>query len=387
MIKNKPKILYVVTQGHWGGAQKYIFDLAENIAPDFDITIAIGEPNIMPDLQKKLAGNPNAKLIQLSFLVRKISPLKDILAIIELKNLYKKIKPDIIHLNSTKTGVLGSIALKFSCLKNTKLIYTAHGWIFNEPMSAYKKKIYTFAEKITAKIKNKIIVLSQKEKQMALDVLRIAENKLTIIPVGIANLPGGLSREEARSELGRKINSNISDKYLVGTIANFYPTKNLDNLVKALAQIKEKINNMAVVIIGDGPERKQLEDLITKFSLQNMVYLAGFLDNAEKLLPAFDLFVLPSRKEGLPYTLLEAKINKIPIIATDVGSISEIIKNKKTGLLIKPENEHELSEAILYAFLHQEEMCQMAENGKNIGNYSQKDTTKKITSLYQGLLQ
>lgn len=392
MIKNKPKILYVVTQGHWGGAQKYIFDLVENAGSDFEITVAVGEPNIMPDLQKKLVGSHNAKLIQLSFLTRNISPLKDTLAVMELANLYKKIKPDIIHLNSTKTGVLGSLAFQASGLKNTKLIYTVHGWVFNEPMSKIKKNIYKIAEKVTAKAKDKIIVLSEKEKKIALETLNIPEQKLEIIPVGITTSQNPLSKSDARTKLiqTNKIlsNVNLSDKYVIGTIANFYPTKNLDNLIKALSKTADKIPNLKAIIIGDGSERKLLEDLSNKFNLQNIVYLTGFLENASQYIPAFDLFVLPSRKEGLPYTLLEAKINKTPIIATNVGSISDIIENKKTGLLISPENEQELQNAILYAFLHGEEMRQMAETGRNdLIDYSKENTLKKTISLYQKLLQ
>lgn len=392
MIKNKPKILYIVTQGHWGGAQKYIFDLAENAGSDFEITVAVGEPNVMPDLQKKIAGNPNVKLVQLSFLTRNISPLKDTLAIVELANLYKKIKPDIIHLNSTKTGVIGSLAFQASGLKNTKLIYTVHGWVFNEPMSKIKKNIYKIAEKVTFKAKDKIIVLSEKEKKIGLQKLNVPEKKMEIIPIGINPPQNPLSKSVAQNKLIQtsKIlsNINLSGKYVIGTIANFYPTKNLDNLIRAISKTTSKIPNLKMVIIGDGQERKLLEDLIIKFNLQDTVYLTGFLENANQYMPAFDLFVLPSRKEGLPYTLLEAKINKTPIIATNVGSISDIIENKKTGLLISPENEQELHDAILYAFLHQEEMKQMAETGRNdMNDYSKENTVKKTISLYRKLLQ
>lgn len=392
MIKNKLKILYVVTQGHWGGAQKYIYDLVQNAGSDFEITVAIGEPNIMPDLQKKLAGNQNAKLVQLSFLVREISPLKDFLAILELRNLYRKIKPDIIHLNSTKAGVLGSITTYSLVPSPYSLIYTVHGWVFNEPMSQLKKNIYKIAEKITSGVKNKIIVLSEKEKQIAIKTLNIPEKKLEIIPIGIDAPQNPLSKSDARAKLVKTSpvlsNENLSDKYIIGTIANFYPTKNLDNLIKALSKTANKITNLKTIIIGDGQERKLLEELIIKFNLQNTVYLTGFLENAEQFLPAFDLFVLPSRKEGLPYTLLEAKINKIPIVATNVGSISDIIENKKTGLLVNPENEQKLSEAILYAFSHQEGMKQMAEIGRNnMPEYSKENTIKKTILLYQKLFQ
>lgn len=394
----KSKLLYIITQGHWGGAQKYIFDLAENAASDFEITIAIGEPDYKPDLQKKLK-EIGLYYVQLKHLVRPISPIHDLLTIFELKKLYKKINPDIIHLNSSKAGILGSIAACGLQSKTYKLIYTAHGWVFNEPMAKWKKKSYIFLEKITAKIKNKIIVLSIREKQIALTALHIPEQKLAIIPVGVDAPKNPLSKQEARAKLtqtnGTLSGAQLSAKYLIGTIANFYPIKNLDNLIRAVAKIKtlqhglgQEKNNFAVILIGDGDERKLLENLIIKSNLQNTVYLTGFLENAGQFLPAFDLFVLPSRKEGLPYTLIEAKINKIPIIATNVGSISDLIENKKTGLLINPENEEDLRDAILYALAHREKMKKMAEIGQNnLPKYSKENTIKQTISLYRSILR
>src|SRR3989338_4857857 len=124
----KLKILYVITQGEWGGAQRYIFDLATNLADDFDVTVAVGEKQGKTDLQKKLGNWETRKLkttdnknteyriqnIGLKHLKRNISPIHDILAVFELAKLYRNLKPDIVHLNSSKAGILGSLA-KFVC--------------------------------------------------------------------------------------------------------------------------------------------------------------------------------------------------------------------------------------------------------------------------------
>ena len=115
----KPKLLYVITQGAWGGAQKYVFDLATSLADDFDVTVAIGEPDGVQDLQSRITLRQaqgrqyhvsRIKIMQLKHVVRRISPLHDFLAIFELRQLYKKIKPDIVHLNSSKASIIGSLA-------------------------------------------------------------------------------------------------------------------------------------------------------------------------------------------------------------------------------------------------------------------------------------
>ena len=392
MNKNKPKILYIITQGHWGGAQKYVFDLATALADDFDITVAVGEPNNLPDLQKKLLGNNKIKLIQLNFLQRNISPIKDFLALLEIRNLYKKIKPDIVHLNSTKAGILGSLATYLLSHISYLLIYTVHGWVFNEPMNNLKKKLYIFLEKLTARKKDKIIVLSEDEKNIGMNKLKISERKLEIIPVGIELPKQTLSRDEARKEILRlatlaqddKI-QNWADSYIIGTIANFYPTKNLTMLIEAINLAKDKLNNFHAIIIGDGPEREKLQLTISNKQLTNYVHLTGFIHNASQYLPAFDVFVLPSKKEGLPYTILEAKLNKVPIIATDVGAIKDIITNKKTGLLVSPENTEKMADALIYAYYNQKEMLSMTETtqNKNLFQYLKNNMILKTKDVYQ----
>src|SRR3989344_796374 len=158
MDKIKPKLLYVITQGQWGGAQKYVYDLSLALREEFEIIVAVGEPNDKPDLQNRLK-KANLNYIQLRHLRRAISPWHDLLAIFELRRLYLKLRPSIVHLNSSKAGILGSFACQMSNVKCQMLVYTVHGWVFNEPLSLAKKKLYKLLEKITARAKSQIIVL------------------------------------------------------------------------------------------------------------------------------------------------------------------------------------------------------------------------------------
>ncbi len=386
MNKNKPKLLYIITQGHWGGAQKYVFDLATALADDFDITVAAGEPRKMPDLQKKLLKDSRVKLVQLNFLQRAICPIRDSLALLEIGSLYKKIQPDIVHLNSTKAGVLGSL---FSPKKKCLMLYTVHGWVFNEPMSSLKKKVYKFLEKISAKKKDKIIVLSEDEKNIGINELGIKKEKFEIIPVGIEKRNYILDRTGAIREINSILKNNVLNEndYIFGTIANFYPTKNLVGLIEAFNNAKDKLKNFHSVFIGDGEERKKIESLIKKYNLESNIHLLGFIENAEKLLKAFNVFVLPSKKEGTPYTIMEAKANGIPVIATNVGSISKLIENKKTGLLLEPENITKLAEGLIYAYEHPEEIKKMAENAKkeSTSKFLKTDMISKTENLYRSI--
>jgi len=336
----KKKILYVITQGEWGGAQRYVHDLAVNAPDDWEVFVAVGEKEGKKDLQNKIERikDYKIKIIKLKHLVRRICPWHDILAVFELRRLYKTLKPDVIHLNSSKAGIVGSLArigIASSPLgtpRNDNVVYTVHGWVFNEPSRKIGRILYRWLEKYTAKLKDKIIVLSDRDYNDGVN-LGIVKNKLVKIPLGIEK-PMFLERSEARNQMEKWSNGQIdSETKLIGTIANLYKTKGLDILVEATKDSRLRGNDaVKFIIIGEGPEREKLQQQINKLQINN-VHLLGSIENANQYLTAFDIFVLPSRKEGLPYTLLEALSANLPIIATNVGGIPEIIENEKTGLV------------------------------------------------------
>ncbi len=326
------KILYIVTQQEFGGAQRYVFDLATNLdKSQYDIHIAAGDPN-GPLFDR--ARSQNLAVHTLKHLNRSISPIHDFLSYFELKKLIADLKPDIVHLNSSKAGVLGSMAAK--ALKVPKIIYTAHGFVFNEPMSLLKHWLYKRAELGTARRIDHVIAVSEFDRATGIKA-GIDENKITTIQNGIdPTVLSFLSREDARAKL-----NTMTDEPLIGCIANFYPTKGLDVLIQAMTNIDAQL-----VIIGDGKLRPSLEAQIKKRSLDGSVTLAGHIDDAHQFLKAFDLFVLCSRKEGFPYVLLEAAAAGIPIVATRVGGVPEIVRDETTGYLSEPDNPNELAQKI-----------------------------------------
>ncbi len=340
---SKKHILFVITQGEWGGAQKYIFDLTTKLSDYFVITVAIGEKNGSKDLHNKLS-DTNINVVVLNNLVRSVSPISDILAIFELKKLFSKILPDIVHLNSSKAGVIGSIATRGHDLK---VVYTVHGWVFNEKLSFLKKKLYFYLEKITAKDKDSFILLSENDKYIVQKELNINNDKLSVIPIGIdinfLTLSKTAARHEVVSIVGKELNK---EKKWIVCVANFYKTKGHEVLINAFFNLNKRGLDLELVLIGDGPERDSIEKLVNKLGISKSVHFTGFLDNASKYLKAFDLFVLSSYKEGLPYTMLEAMKMEVPVVLPNVGGIPNIIETGKNGLLFEPGDSNKCAEAI-----------------------------------------
>jgi glycosyltransferase involved in cell wall biosynthesis len=336
--RKKIKILYILTQSEWGGAQKYVFDLVEHLPREtFEIVVASGKSESSELIHKLTA--KHIATHRLSSVQRSINPFLDIGGIIELYHLIKKIKPDVVHLNSSKVSVIGSIAAFMA--KTPRVIYTAHGWVFNEPNSFLKNTLYYLAEFITAKLKDDIICVSEFDKKIA-QVRKISpRKKLVTIHNGIdVNKLNFYDADTARELLAEKIVEELpSHRRLIGTIGNLYKTKGHEYLIEAMKKIPDK----TCIILGEGPQRKNLEQLISENNLKDKVLLPGAVINAHQYLKAFDVFVLPSVKEGFPYIILEALAAKLPIIATSVGGIPEVVSQKN---LIQPRDNEALVKAL-----------------------------------------
>jgi glycosyltransferase involved in cell wall biosynthesis len=333
-----------------GGAQRFLLTLLKGLDKSrFLPVVAAGERAVIPSeaaeggrVEESLfrsVSQLNIRTITLKNLVREIRPIKDLKAFLEIRKLLKAEKPDILYLLSSKAGFLGALAGRFS--HTPKTIYRIGGFAFHEHVSTVKQCLYFLAERISRAWKDIIIVNNHRD-QVSAKKLGFSEGVIRYIPNGISSEQAFLSREQARRFFGIP-----AADLVLGTIANFYPNKGLADFLDALALLpgQPSLPPIQVIIIGDGKERPHLEQKIKDPRLGN-VRLVGALPNASQYLKAFDLFVLPSRKEGMPWVILEAMLASVPIVATSVGGVLELLSNQENAWLVPPRNPKLLAEAI-----------------------------------------
>lgn len=359
----RKKILHIITKGSpFGGAQKYVCELASHLPHEqFESVVLVGAGNELPDKlknEKRNTPSSSAKLatgqtenggeirvIQLPELGRDINILAEFTVFWKLVKIIREEKPNIVHLNSSKIGGLGALAVRFvnllyySKILNLKSkiysVFTAHGWAFNEPRSKLSILTIRFISWITMLLANITITVAKNEEVQAMD-MPFVRHKVRLIYNGIAPIDFK-SKDDARAEIITTLKYPIpSDTVWIGTVAELHKNKNLAMAIEAISLIQQKI---VFIIIGEGEERDALEQLIREKKLHNKVFLAGKIKNAGTYLKAFDIFMLPSVKEGLPYTILEAGLAELPTLSTYVGGIPEIMRNNISGVLVDPKLE------------------------------------------------
>lgn len=348
-------ILYLITSSGCGGAERYVVTLAKRAASLGEVHVIAGDGD--GTLFEYLPHE--AFVMRSKHLRRRISPLSDMRAALEVRNYLKKNAITLIHANSTKAGLIASLAVQ-GMKSKPRIIYTAHGWAFLETdRSPLFRALAYRSEHFASRFRSATIVLSEMERRVALEKNLSSEAHLHLIPLGLPPVSTTyLSREDACAQFF----DEGKECFIFGTIANAYPPKALPLLVSAFGRIAEKRPDTKLVIIGDGPSMSALKDCVERSRYKNRISLAGHLPNAASYLKAFDVFVLSSTKEGMPWSILEASRAELPIVATKVGALPEMIRDTETGLLVSPGDASALAEAMARTY-DDKELYQKLKDG------------------------
>jgi glycosyltransferase involved in cell wall biosynthesis len=344
------KICIAITKSNWGGAQRYVYDLAVGLpSHTYDVVVVAGGDGPLLTRLK----DASIRTIPLTSLGRDIGLFKDIRSFFNLKKILKTERPDVLHLNSSKMGLLGSLTGRISRIP--RIIFTAHGWAFTEQRPAWQKAIFFIMHSVTLFLSHITIAVSE-ETRNYMKSIPFVQKKISVIHNGI-DIPDFLNKEEAREKLLSSLPTEIQDALLkddalwVGTISELHTNKGLSFALQALAeQNKDKNRNTksAFLIIGSGESESILRAEAQELGLHDRVFFLGHIPDASRYLKAFNIFTLTSITEGLPYVLLEAGAAGLPVVASAVGGIGEIITDMHSGILIQPRQPKEIAASLTF---------------------------------------
>jgi len=380
ILNKKIKTLQIITlsewYGQWSGPQQFCFDLAKNLNKnEFKVEVACKPGGILIEKLKEIG----IKVHPINSFRRGISPINDFRTLISLYNLIKKEKYDIVHCHSTKAGILGRIAAKLAGIK--KIYFTTHGWgFYNREEYGWLENFLVLLEKIAAECSTRIICVSENDKKEGLKRKIAKEDKFLVIKNGVEWEVKG-SREEAREKLKVK-----NDGVVFGMVGRLAYQKNPLMFLKAAKEIIKKYPKTKFILIGGGLLFQECENFIKENKLRKNIFLLGEKSPEEthQLLLGFDVFVLTSKYEGLPFAIIEAIFAGLPIVATNVGGVSELIKDNKNGFLVNSNSIEELVQKMIYLIENPVKIKEMGEEGQKIAkeNFTLDKMIKNYEELY-----
>lgn len=344
----KPRLLFLITKASLGGAQRYVRDLAEALRDRYDVAVAAGGGGpLLETLAEK-----GVRTHALPFLLWDIRPRADLRAFAEILRLLRRERPEILHANSAKAGGLGALAGRLAGVP--KIVFTAHGWEFNAPRGPLEKFVMRLASWLTVLLAHRTIAVSEAVRRDVLGWPGIGR-KIVVVKNGVS-CPRLRERNAAREALlpGR------GGGLWIGMLSELNPTKRVEDAVRAFARLAPRRPDAVLIALGEGREREKLETLVRELRLGERVFLLGSRPEAAELLAAFDILVHTSRSEALGYALLEAGCASLPVVATAVGGIPEVVEDRVSGLIVPRESPEKLAAAL-------EELADDAELRKRLG--------------------
>lgn len=371
--------LYIITKLELGGAQKQLLSLIGYLDKKrFRPFLFTAEDGLLLPEAMSINGLTVKKS---RWLERLINPLKDLLALIEIYWFIKENNIEIVHTHSSKAGILGRLAAKLAKVK--VIIHTVHGWGFNNYQTYLKRLFFIWLERLVAPLTDKLIVVSNYDKQRGLDNHIGNENKYVLIRYGIDYTEFNIKDQNIRKELGID-----SRDLVVGMVACFKPQKSPQDFIKLAFLVKRFLPDTKFLLVGDGILRKKIERLISKFNLKTQIILTGWRKDISRILSAIDIFVLTSLWEGLPIAALEAMVFAKPIVATHTGGIAEIVVDGKTGFLVSPQDMIKMSERLVILLKDENLRRVMGQNAKDSLNsiFRIENMVSDTQDLYMNLI-
>lgn len=363
------KIVFCITRmDEYGGAQVHLRDLCLWMkGQGHDVTVLSGRLGIIADqLQAQ-----NIRCILIPDMERTIHCIKDIKAFIQIREKLKQVCPDIVACHSSKAGLLGRLAAK-SCGLST--VFTAHGWAFTNGISLHVRLIYIVLERLASFFSDKIITVSDFDKNLALKYHVASPEKIITIHNGVA------SDQEKFPD--RELNKKPIKLIMVARVG---AQKDHALLLKALTQCMDL--SWTLDLVGGG-DYKSLLNFAQDNGLISRVRFLGERDDVTTLLRQSDIFLLISNWEGFPISILEAMQAGLPVIASDVGGVQEAVFSGQTGVVVPPGDESALVSAIRDLICNGEKRLRWGKKGQEIflKDFTFSSMAQKTFSVYFDLL-
>jgi glycosyltransferase involved in cell wall biosynthesis len=373
----------IITRMVAGGAQKIVLDLIDGLPDErYQIHVISGletgtEGSFWEELKARL---PSEQIHPCKSLVRNPQPFKDIMALKALKRKLKRIRPDIVHTHTSKAGVLGRWAAR-SC-GISKVIHSTHGLIYDPQAKipgvgrGLGLKAFLWAERKAANCTDALVTLSEQETG---DAIRLA----LAPPDRVVAISNGIPLQSFAAIERDPFNWKVPHLRL-GIAGRLASEKGHDLLLRAIKRLTQKHPHISLKIAGDGPLKEKLKGLVQELQLEKEVIFCGYQRDMVSFLESIDIFILSSHYEGFGLVLVEAMAAGLPVVATDVGGVKEVIVDGKTGLAVPPGQEDELVMGIEYFINHPHLAFEYGQTGRirAMEKFSRQQMIQNYQKLY-----
>ena len=333
--EKKTRVLRIINRFNIGGPTYNAVFLTKKLSDKYETILVGGAPEKTEADSMHILEEYGVKAKILNEMKRTPSFFSDRKAYKELKKIIKEFKPDIVHTHASKAGALGRKAAS-SC-KVPIIIHTFHGHVFHSYFGKIKTTIFKVIERYLAKKTTSIIAISEKQKEeLSIEHKICPANKIKVIPLGFDLNRFKENRSENRVKIRLKYKLN-QDHIAICITGRLVPIKNHDFFLQVVNEVHKKTTKKLVFfIVGDGELYSDIERKTTTMKHHGIdIRMTSWVKKIDEFNAGMDIICLTSDNEGTPVSLIEAQASGVPVISTNVGGVSNIVKNNETGFIVQ----------------------------------------------------
>ena len=334
---------HVITRMIVGGAQETVLLAAALADRDrFAPLVVCGPQTGSEGSLHEAVRSRGVELVVVPELVREVSPSHDLRAVPALARLFRERQIDLVHTNSSKAGIVGRLAARRA---RVPAVHTVHGWPFHDQQSPVASLTWRTLERRAAPLAARLVVVADADREKGL-AAGVGDREQ------YATVRSGLELGRYGADPGRRAEVRAAlnipaGAVVVGAVNRLSEQKDPVTLVEAFARVAAEIPEAHLVVAGDGPLRARVEARIGELGLGGRLHLLGLRDDVDQLLTAYDVFLSTSLWEGLPRTVLAAMATSVPVVATPVDGIVDVVIDGVTGLLAPVRRPQDLGDAVV----------------------------------------
>jgi len=375
----KIRVLEMIDQPFLGGGQINLLSLAKGLDREkFEVFVCSREGGPLVEEVKK----NNILHFPVPF-----SKKIDSKNIQKIRSILKDNKIDILHTHGGIAGFYGRWAA-WKC-RTPVIVHTLHGIHYLHYRNFLLQRVFILLERYFSRFTDAVIFVSETDEEKGKKFKLAPEEKMHVIKNGVDS---SAYKEEDTVDSKRDKRKELkleSFQPLVGTVARLHRQKGIPYLLKAVKRMSRAFPRIKILIVGGGPLGQKLERMARQLDIMDYVWFMGERNDAQDLASLFDVFVLPSLWEGLPYVLMEASVLGKPIVATDVDGNREIIEDGKTGILVPARNPEKMAEAVIRLLREKDMASKLGERARKLvpPRFSLSRMVEETQSLYLKLCQ
>ena len=387
--EQRTKVLRVIARLNMGGPALHVAYLASGLREHgYDTTLVAGSLARGEDSMEFVADELGVKVERLRGLRRDISPIRDVLAVLRLAQLIRRERPTILHTHTAKAGAVGRLAALVSGdARPPIVVHTFHGHVLRGYFGPLRTLGFRLLERWLARGTDALVAVSPEVRD---DLVRLGvapREKFTVVRLGIEleERLGGASngRDETRRVLGIG-----PERFTVGWIGRMTGVKRTGDVLLAFKELRERGVDAVLCMVGDGPEREQVEQRAHDLGIMRDTLFLGYQENVAPFYSAFDAMILPSGNEGTPVSAMESLAAGRPVVATRVGGVPDVVRDGEDGFLVELGDVRELAGALARLADDPELRVRMGEAGRArvLPRYAVQRLVDDVDRLYSALL-